>query len=844
MVPASSWWTPLRVMLAITAVVFAFGVLERAPCRDHAWSRGDGQQYAHACYSDIPHMWRERGFAQGQIPYLDSGDYQALEYPVLSGAFMQVAAWITRPLAGAGIDAEAVRFYDVNAFLLGLTAMITVAATVALAGRRRPWDALALAASPMVALTATINWDLFAVALTSLGLLAWARGKPGLAGIWLGLAVSAKLYPVVILLPLAVLCLRARKPTALRRTIAGGAGAWIVVNLPVALAAPSQWWEFYEFNSHRGAEFGSIWFALDKAGHAVPALNVISAGLTVLGLLAVAGLAMLAPTRPRVMQLAFLAVAVFILFNKVWSPQYVLWLLPLAVLARPRWRDLLIWQAGEAIYFFAVWFYLLGGYDRGLPQDAYTVALLIRFAALGWLVAVVVRDVIDPRCDPVRLGGEDDPAAGVLRRVPRHRVDEAVPGMSERSERIKKALRRRLVGWPSVRSSPNEPSGRSGVLDRVPGRLSNSDRAVLRLYGLTRIAIFAITAAGVWLFADRDAREPVGFVDRWTQWDTHHYVTIAKFGYGGGPSGPQVPLEAFFPGYPIAMRVVHEVLGVGFVTAGLVISLVAGAVAVLALGRIAAEQAGGGEAGDRLAERTALLFLLAPSAVFLAAAYTEALFLAFALPAWLAARRGRWVAAALLAAGATSIRITGVFLAIALIVEFGTARDGRRQWAAAPWLVVPFVPVLAYFTYLHDRTGDWMAWQHAQEQGWYREFHWPWEALRITWLNAFDERQPTGFAWMFAVEILAVGVGLVLLVWLLRSRRWAEATYIGLQLYAFTTAMWFFSVPRATLTWWPLWIALAAWTLRAPAVHQAYLTVVAPFMVVFALLFTNGRWAG
>ncbi|MGQ0845914.1 MAG: mannosyltransferase family protein [Sporichthyaceae bacterium] len=378
---------------------------------------------------------------------------------------------------------------------------------------------------------------------------------------------------------------------------------------------------------------------------------------------------------------------------------------------------------------------------------------------------------------------------------------------------------------------------------RVPARLRGGDVAALRLYALTRLAVFAVAAAGAWLFASSDSRRPVGFLDRWLQWDTHHYRTIAEFGYDGGPGGPAVPLEAFFPGFPLLMRAVHTVGGVGYVTAGLLISLVAGAVAVLALGRIAALDADGAE-GERLAERTVLLFLLAPSAVFLAAAYTEALFLAFALPAWLAAKRGRWVAAGLLAAGASCVRITGVFLAVALIVEFLTARDGRRQWRSAPWLVVPFLPVLAYFAYLHDRTGDWLRWQHAQEEGWYRSFHWPWEALRITWENAFGEKQSTGFAWMFGAEILAVAVGIVLLIWLLRARRWAEAVYIALQLYAFTTAMWFFSVPRATLTWWPLWIALAAWTLRKPVVHQAYLAVVAPFMVVFALLFTTGRWAG
>src|SRR5262249_30199056 len=121
-----------------------------------------------------------------------------------------------------------------------------------------------------------------------------------------------------------------------------------------------------------------------------------------------------APQRPRFAQLAFLAVAIFIITNKVWSPQYALWLLPLAALARPRIRDLAIWQAGEVIYFFGVWLYLLGGFDRGLPENAYNVLLVGRLLGLLWLVGVVVRDVLVPSRDPVRAAGLDDPAGGVL----------------------------------------------------------------------------------------------------------------------------------------------------------------------------------------------------------------------------------------------------------------------------------------------------------------------------------------------------------------------------------------------------------------------------------------------
>lgn len=397
--------------------------------------------------------------------------------------------------------------------------------------------------------------------------------------------------------------------------------------------------------------------------------------------------------------------------------------------------------------------------------------------------------------------------------------------MSERSE----ATSTPWVSWASW------------ARGRKPG-----DVVAIRLWLLTRVVVFGLVSAGAWLFAeDGLARTPIGYLDRWTQWDTVHYVTIAQWGYGGNPrTGPEVPLEAFFPGFPLMLRVVHAATGVGFVVAGLIVSFVAGGIAVVALARIAADEVGAGPLADAIAERTVLLFLLAPSAIFLTAAYTEALFLAFAFPAWLAARRGNWMAAGVLGAAAGATRITGLFLGIALVIEFLCATDGRRRWPEAPWLVGPFLGVYGYFAYLHQRTGDWKAWQHAEEKGWFRTFHWPWDALQITWQNAVDHRQTTGFAWMFFPEMLAVGVGIVLTGWLLRRRRWAEAVYIGLQLYAFTTGTWFFSVPRATLLWWPLWTGLAAWSLRSRAVFQGILALLAPYMVVFALLFSTGRWAG
>ena len=65
--------------------------------------------------------------------------------------------------------------------------------------------------------------------------------------------------------------------------------------------------------------------------------------------LGVAALGFLAPVTPRFAQLGFLLVVGFLLVNKVYSPQYALWLLPLAVMARPRVRDQLIWQARRGL---------------------------------------------------------------------------------------------------------------------------------------------------------------------------------------------------------------------------------------------------------------------------------------------------------------------------------------------------------------------------------------------------------------------------------------------------------------------------------------------------------------
>jgi uncharacterized membrane protein len=413
--PGRGWWGPVRVALAVACVVLGLGVLADAGCHSDQWERrGDRELWTGLCYSDVAFLYRERGLADGLV-YRDA----PLEYPVLTAAVIQASANVASALADAADSSDdaagqvltgSVRFYDVTAVLMGLAALGAVVAT-ARTVPRRPWDAMLVAASPVLLLTATINWDLLAVALTSLAILAWTRDRHGLAGLMVGLGAAAKLYPVLLLGPMLVLALRAadrrRALGDFLTTLGTALAAWVAVNLPVYLWAPDGWRHFYTFNSERGADLGSPWYALDLL---VPDLLpdriepvLLTSAVVLLGLVVALGLA--APEPPRLAQLAFLAVAAFLLVNKVWSPQYALWLLPLAALARPRWRDLLIWQAAEVLYFVAVWWHLATLYDSSSPligTRGYVAATVIRIAGLAWLAGVVVRDIMQPSSDPVR----------------------------------------------------------------------------------------------------------------------------------------------------------------------------------------------------------------------------------------------------------------------------------------------------------------------------------------------------------------------------------------------------------------------------------------------------------
>lgn len=346
----------------------------------------------------------------------------------------------------------------------------------------------------------------------------------------------------------------------------------------------------------------------------------------------------------------------------------------------------------------------------------------------------------------------------------------------------------------------------------------------LELWLWSRVAVALAAGAGATALAvDR------GPVDAWRRWDADLLRKVAEFGYDGRPENyADEGIEAFFPGFPLLLRAVHAVVP-DWTAAGLLISAVAGAVACVALGRLA--RAEGADPGAAV-----LLLVTAPSAVFLAAGYAEALFLALALPAWLAAREGRWALASVLTAGACTVRVNGLFLLAGLVVLY--AADVRRLRRDAAWLLLPVAAVGGYVVYLQRLTGSWTRWLDAQEEGWDRRFTAPWDALATT-LRMVDDRSAYGY--VAQLEIAAVLVGVLLTGVLLVRRRWPEAVYVGLSVTALATSTFFLSVARSSLLWFPLYLLLAG---GRPVLQRAWLAVCGPLMVVGVVLFTSGRWAG
>lgn len=371
-VTSAAGWARLAVLLTALPVLAALAL--RGWCLGNGW--GGQAPLWRACYSDLP----------SALTTLRGGG-EASEPVVTALAVRLVAA----PVRAADVSAQST--YVLLWAMVGLVLLALIAVATAAYRLDDPSRALLVVLSPVVPLTLLLSAEILGVALAVLALLAWRRRLDAAAGVLLALAVFSRSYALILVLVLLAVAARSgRSPRALLAGLGGAAAAIVGVaallgELDRITQPVRDWWDAVP-------SYGSVWLLPSLAGFPVP--TWLTPWLVLAGWVAAAALVFwyvgAARRTPATADVALLGVGAVLVTGSVVPVQASLWLVPLVALSALPWRDMLIWAAAEVLYYPMVWLYL-GGLqepDRGLPAGWYAFFLLLRLAAIGYLMWRVV----------------------------------------------------------------------------------------------------------------------------------------------------------------------------------------------------------------------------------------------------------------------------------------------------------------------------------------------------------------------------------------------------------------------------------------------------------------------
>ena len=371
------------VVLALFASLISFAKFSH--CEGSNWATPD--QYIHACYSDLPSLFGARGLDNSAWPY--ASNENSVEYPVITGVVMYATSFVAN---------SPVSYFNVNIFFLVLLFLVTVL----IVRKIRPEFSYLVPVAPAMIASLFINWDLWAIATMMLAIYWFDRKQYLNSSLAMAISISTKFLPVFLLIPIAFILWRDAKVKELIKYIAVVAATWLAINLPFALTTPTGWWRFYKLNLERGADWGSIWLALQQLGVNFTNLNYLSILLLLISMTSIAIVLFELKYTPTLASVAFLVLASVMVASKVYSPQYVLWLTPLAAIALTNKKDLhafWIWQAVETMYHVAIWQHLALVTDAkfGLASTPFAVLTLVRIAGTIYLMAVLARRALQAR---------------------------------------------------------------------------------------------------------------------------------------------------------------------------------------------------------------------------------------------------------------------------------------------------------------------------------------------------------------------------------------------------------------------------------------------------------------
>ncbi len=323
-----------------------------------------------------------------------------VEYPALTGLIMWFFSFFVAPAQFAWVD-----YFRLTASVQVLIYALTVYFIQKLANRKL---AIIFAISPAVLYSLNRNWDIWAIATMLIAIYLFHKGKETQSAIWLAVSIAVKFFPLVALLPIGIFYLRNKRLKDGLRYLAITGGSWFLINLPFMLINFKGWLYFYEFSYERAIGAASFFEITNMAGVGVPSTKAVFYGLNLLAL----GLVALYLLKSKIVigaaEGTFFTMFAFILFNKQYSMQYVIWLASLAVLAvfllekKYQLKILVfygIWQASELLFQYSFFQRILTGTYKGTATPAspeisdgfYAGAGLIRYGlAVGFTLTLAI----------------------------------------------------------------------------------------------------------------------------------------------------------------------------------------------------------------------------------------------------------------------------------------------------------------------------------------------------------------------------------------------------------------------------------------------------------------------
>lgn len=312
------------------------------------------------------------------------------------------------------------------------------------------------------------------------------------------------------------------------------------------------------------------------------------------------------------------------------------------------------------------------------------------------------------------------------------------------------------------------------------------------------------------------------FLNNFANWDGKHYLAIVEFGYF------KDEYFAFFPGYPLAVRVINILLN-NFLISALIVSIASSFFAVNLLYRLVNL-----EFNRKIASKTVELLLFFPTSFYLVMSYSEGLFFMLSLASFYLFKRKKYIWASIFTSLAGATRPMGI--ALVIIHIFYVLKNVNRKKARFCILIAP-LGFLCYMLFVFSKTGDPFYFIWAQSH-WDRVFALPWNGFvgTVAALTLPEYRQ--SFNLFFELIFAIFGIGLAL-----RSCRFLPAHYcfyglLSVVIPLFTATL--MSVPRFLLVVFPIFIVLAK--INNPYWNFFYRIVSIMLLSIFATVFINGYW--